>query len=380
MKWEQLKQSTLKEIIAWAADQTWCQAMADCAQDAKWHAEGDVWTHTQLVLHQLTELTDWPELMPDEKVRLIFTALFHDVAKPLTTVLDPVTGHVSSPKHAVKGEHVARGVLRELGCDLMTREEICRLVRYHGRPAFLLEKAEPTHEVVKLSWLVSNKLLYLFALADTRGRDTDSMSRPEENLYFWKELSKETGCYESPYSFASDHARFTFFHQAEPNLHYVPYENFRSQVTVMAGLPGSGKDAWLASNRQDLPVVSLDELRDELGINPTDNQGKLAQVARERCKELLRAGQSFAFNATNTMRSTRKRWIDLFTDYDARIEIVYLEPPFDRLLQQNKSRVKAVPERVLSRLAERCEVPTWLECHQLLMHDGTNSYASFDCK
>lgn len=85
-----------------------------------------------------------------------------------------------SPKHAVKGEHVARAVLRDLGCDLKTREEIARLVRYHGRPAFLLEREEPTHEVVRLSWLVNNRLLYLFALADTRGRDTDSMTRPEE--------------------------------------------------------------------------------------------------------------------------------------------------------------------------------------------------------
>ena len=47
------------------------------------------------------------------------------------------TGCVTSPKHAVKGEQVAREVLRELGCDLSTREEIARLVRSPGRPAVL---------------------------------------------------------------------------------------------------------------------------------------------------------------------------------------------------------------------------------------------------
>lgn len=365
MNWEQLKQSSPEDITAWAETQSWCQAMADCAQDAKWHSEGDVWTHTKMVLGQLLELDEWPALAPHERIVLTFTALFHDVAKPLTTEVDPETGRVRSPKHAVKGEQVARNVLRDLGCELTTREEIARLVRYHGRPAFLLEREEPSHEVIRLSWLVSNRLLYLFALADTRGRDTDSMTRPEENLHFWKLMAEESSCYHQPYPFATDHARFTFFRQREPNLHYVPHEDFTCTATLMAGLPGSGKDTWLSRHRADLPVISLDDIRDELGVEPTDNQGRVSQEAQERCREYLRSGESFAFNATNTMRQTRGRWLDLFADYHARIEIVYLEPPFETLLRQNKARSKSVPEPVIRRLAEKCEPPTWIECHRL---------------
>jgi predicted kinase len=323
-----------------------------------------------MVLGQLLELDEWPSLTPHEQTILIFTALFHDVAKPLTTEVDPETGRVRSPKHAVKGEHVARAVLRDLGCELTTREEIARMVRYHGRPAFLLERDEPTHEVIRLSWLVINRLLYLFALADTRGRDTDSMTRPEENLHFWKLMAEEAGCYDLPYPFATDHARFTFFRQREPNLHYVPHEDFACSVTLMAGLPGSGKDTWLFRNRADLPVVSLDDIRGELGVEPTDDQGRVAQTAQERCREFLRSGTSFAFNATNTMRQTRGRWLDLFADYNARIEIAYLEPPFENLLRQNKTRSKAVPEPVIRKLADKCEPPTWMECHDLTLSDG----------
>ncbi|MCB9924935.1 MAG: AAA family ATPase [Planctomycetaceae bacterium] len=370
MNWEQLKQSSPDDITGWAETQSWCQAMADCAQDAEWHSEGDVWTHTKMVLGQLLELDEWPSLTPHDQAVLIFTALFHDVAKPLTTEVDPESGRVRSPKHAVKGEHVARNVLRDLGCDLTTREEIARLVRYHGRPAFLLEREEPTHEVVRLSWLVNNRLLYLFALADTRGRDTDSMTRPEENLHYWKLMAEETGCYDQPYPFATDHARFTFFRQREPNLHYVPHEDFTCTATLMAGLPGSGKDTWLSRNRSNLPVISLDDIRGELDVQPTENQGQVAQLAQERCREFLRSGTSFAFNATNTMRQTRGRWLDLFAGYNARIEIVYLEPPFENLLRQNKARSKAVPEAVIRKLAEKCEPPTWIECHSLVMSDG----------
>lgn len=369
MNWQALKRSSLPELISWAESQAWCQRMAACAQDEQWHAEGDVWTHTKMVLKELEKLVEWPSLSPEERLILTFVGLFHDVAKPLTSEVDVETGRISTPGHAVKGEHVARVILRGLGCNLATREKIAQLVRYHGRPAFLLEKPEPLFEVVKLSWLVNNRLLYLFALADTRGRDTDSMTRPEENLHYWKLMAEEAGCLDRPYPFASDHARFTFFRQREPNLHYAPHENFSCTVTMMSGLPGSGKNTWLARNRPDLPVVSLDDLREELDIEPTDNQGEVAQIAQERCRELLRAKWSFAFNATNTLRHTRARWIDLFANYGARIEIVYLEPPMQKLLSQNKNRSKSVPEKVIERLAGKCEPPTWLECHRLVTHE-----------
>ena len=93
--------------------------MAECNQDAQWHAEGDVWTHTKMVYDQLTKLDEWDSLDDADQRALLLTALFHDAAKPLTTIVDPDTGRVRSPKHAVKGEHLVRGVLREMelsGC------------------------------------------------------------------------------------------------------------------------------------------------------------------------------------------------------------------------------------------------------------------------
>jgi predicted kinase len=370
MNWDELSRASLDDVVAWAGDQPWGRAMADCRQDAGWHSEGDVWTHTRMVCARLPQLDDWAELTPHERTVLTFTALFHDAGKPLTSQVDPVTGRITSPKHAAKGEHLCRSVQRDLGCDLATREEIARMVRFHGRPAFLLEKHDPAHEVVSLSWLARNKLLYLFALADTRGRRTAEMGRPEENLHLWRLVAEENGCFERSYRFANDQARFLFFRQREPNLHYVPFEDYRRTVTTMSGLPGGGKDTWLAANRSDLPVVSLDEVRGELVIQATDDQGDVIQVARGRCRELLRSGRSFAFNATNLLRSTRRRWIDLFADYGARIEVVYVEPPMSMILGQNKRRDYPVPEHVIRELAAKCEPPTLTEAHGLLMSEG----------
>ncbi len=264
MSWDELSRASLPETLSWADGQPWASAMADCRQDEEWHPEGDVWTHTKMVCAQLRRLEEWPGLMPHERRVLLFTALFHDSGKPMTSQVDPITGRITSPRHAIKGEHLARSVLRDLGCDFATREKVARLVRFHGRPAFLLEKSEPNHELISLSWLVSNKLLYLFALADTRGRTTAEMGRPEEDLHLWRLVAEECGCLDRSYPFASDHARFLFYRQARPNPHYAPFEAHRCTVTMMSGLPAGGKDAWLAANRPDLPVVSLDDARGAL--------------------------------------------------------------------------------------------------------------------
>jgi putative nucleotidyltransferase with HDIG domain len=147
-RWPDIAHTANAQILAWAEAQPWAREMAACQQDAQWHAEGDVWTHTRMVCAELERLADWPSLDHAAQLKLLFTALFHDAGKPATTVLDPETGRTRSPRHALVGAEIARRVLRELECDLVTREEIAALVRFHGRPPFLLEKENPEHEVI----------------------------------------------------------------------------------------------------------------------------------------------------------------------------------------------------------------------------------------
>lgn len=369
-KWSDISLAPDLKIIFWAESQPWARAMAACQQDIHWHAEGDVWTHTRMVCGELEQLEEWPALDRADQLKLLFTALLHDSGKPATTLFDPDTGRTRSPKHALVGAEIARRVLRELRCDLAVREEIVALVRYHGRPPYLLEKPQPEHEIISLSWLTNHQLLHLFALADTRGRKTADIgknSRTEENLNLWKLLAEEHGCYTHPYAFANDQARFLYFRDQLSSLHYVPHEAPRCTVTLMSGLPAAGKDTWLATHRPELPVVSLDAIRTELDVDATDNQGGVIQSAREQCRGLLRGGRNFAFNATNLTRQMRRRWIDLFSDYNARIEIVYLEPPLEAILQRNRQRADPVPEKVVLRLVEKLEPPAITECHQLVV-------------
>ncbi|MFK7817936.1 MAG: AAA family ATPase [Planctomycetaceae bacterium] len=365
--WREISKKSNDEIIAWAAARPWALEMADCQQDPEWHAEGDVWTHSVMVCRELERLDEWPNLNRMDQLVLLFTALLHDSAKPATSAIDPDTGHIRSPKHALKGEHLARAVLRDLECDFRTRERISRMVRFHGRPVFLMEREEPETEVIRMSWLVNNRLLHLFALADMRGRHCDMNSRDEDDLALWQVTAEDSDCYDHPYPFANEHARFLFCRSERPNRHYVPHEEYSCRVTMMSGYPGAGKDTWLAQQRPELPVVSLDEIRQELGVDPTGNQGQVQQAARERCAEHLRKSRNFAFSATNLTRLVRSKWIDLFADYGAHIEVVYIEPPLSTVLKQNRNRSRVVPEDVIRSLAKKVEPPTMTEAHNVLV-------------
>jgi putative nucleotidyltransferase with HDIG domain len=367
--WTNLLTSSTDDILHWAASTAWGQAMAACEQDQGWHAEGDVWTHTHMVVRELERLPDWSTLDRPTQATLLCTALFHDAGKPATTIVNPETGRTHSPKHALVGMELARSVLRQLGCPLVQRERICQLVRYHGRPPFLFEKTDPVEEVIRLSWLVDHQLLYWFALADTRGRQTSDMTRAEETLHLWKMLAEEHQCYTEPYSFANDQARFLFYQGKLSSLHYIPQEDYRCTVTMMAGVPGVGKDTWLRQHRPELPTVSLDELRHDLDIDPTDNQGAVIQAAREACRQLLRDRRDFAFNATNTMKLTRQRWLNLFAEYGARIELIYLEPALETIHQQNARRPRPVPRAIIEKLVDKLEPPTADEAHVVRLLD-----------
>ena len=79
----------------------------------------------------------------------------------------------------------------------------------------------------------------------------------------------------------------------------------------------------------------------------------------------MRAEKSFVWNATNLSRQLRSSLINLFSAYNARIRIVYLEVSWEELRRRNHSRAANVPEAVIQRMRDRLEVPDLTEAHQV---------------
>ncbi|MBY0231636.1 MAG: AAA family ATPase [Gemmataceae bacterium] len=133
----------------------------------------------------------------------------------------------------------------------------------------------------------------------------------------------------------------------------------------MSGLPGSGKDHHVRERYGEWERVSLDDLRDELGVDPSGKQGEVVNAARERAKELLRRGERFVWNATNLGRQMRRMTLDLLLSYKARVRIVYLEVPPAVQLEQNKGRKGHVPAAAIEKMQGTWEVPTLMEAHEV---------------
>ena len=176
---------------------------------------------------------------------------------------------------------------------------------------------------------------------------------------------EEQRCLATPYPFANDGSRVAWFERPEREPSYAAHEDYRCTVTVLSGLPGSGKDTWIAANRADLPVVSLDAIRTELGAPGSGKQGRVIQAAQEAARQHLRAGRDFVWNATNISRQVRARVLRLMRDYGARVEIVYLEVRPDDLIARNASQAAALPVDALSQMIAKLEPPQYWEAHDV---------------
>ena len=349
----------------------WLQALYECPQDPEYHAEGNVGIHTKMVVEEMFQLEGWQQA--DALTRsILFTAcLMHDISKPECTVIEKIKGsdrlRITSPKHAVKGAHRTRQQLIDLPWPDYIKEQICQLVRYHGLPIWFWSKSNPEKAVIQASLSVNTAWLSWVAEADMRGRITTSQEDKLEQVAYFAEFCKEQQCYGGGRHFASPHTRFLYFQKKEVYPDAAIYDDTQTEVYLMCGLPGTGKDTWIAENVPEWPVVSLDNIRDDLNISFNGNQGKVIQAAQEQAKSYLRKQQSFVWNATNVNRQIRKKLIDLFTQYRAKVTIVYLPKPLSIVLRQNRQREVVIKESVIEKFLYRLEPPTVAEAHRVMV-------------
>jgi putative nucleotidyltransferase with HDIG domain len=342
-------------------------ALRDCPQDPVHHGEGDVWIHTRMVCEALIADAQWRALPADDRRTVFWTAVLHDIGKPATTRHED--GRITSRGHSRRGENLARQLLWRLGCDILERERITALIAHHLVPFFLLERADPTRLVARISLGTRCDWLSLLARADARGRISPDVARLIDYVELFAEFARDAGCLAEPFSFASDHSRFVYFRKPDRDPRYEAYDDTEFTVTVMAGLPAAGKDTWIADHLPNLPVVSLDALRGELGVAPAKPQGAVIQAARDLARVHLRRGEAFVWNATNLSRQIRGNCIDLLADYNARVRVVHLEAPPDVLETRNRQRQSRVPDKAIARMLERWEAPDLTEAHEVEMVD-----------
>jgi predicted kinase len=350
-------------------DCQWFRDMKEVPQDKIWHAEGDVQIHTIMVCNALATLPEFIALDEQAKHILMTSALMHDIEKRSTTATEFRDGRecIVAPRHAKRGEYTAREILyKDYACPFKIREYICKLVRWHGKPLYSLNDEGVEKSIVSISWQVPMHWLAMLSKADILGRVCDDEAEQLEKIEFFKLFCEELGCLYAPRQFNGLLARHEYLSKGG-YLDYVPFDETKFEVMMMSAIPGSGKDTYIKKNFSHLPVVSLDAIREEMGVDPTDKSGngRVIQEAKERAKVHMRKHESFVWNATNITSQLRGQLIDLFHSYGGKVKIIYVEVPYKTLIQQNSNREAAVPLPVIERMIGKLEIPQYDEAYDV---------------
>lgn len=339
------------------------------SQNPDYHGEGDVWNHTGMVCEALKELPEWAVLEDRMKGILFLAACFHDYGKIKCTKMED--GRIISPGHTVTGARMVRELFYRQYSDVYDisfekREAVVWLVRYHGLPPLFMEKQDVDRQLCRIRETVDFSLLYLLSKADVMGRYSTDREQYLSMVEYFREYSGEIGCFESKPVFANEHTRHRYYQGSNVWRSDCLFDDTKFPVYVMAGLPLAGKDTYIQKYFPSLPVVSLDDIREEWGLGGGDMPQAVAAEARERAKQFLRREEAFVWDATNITRDLRGKILTLCQRYGARVTMIYVEVPYKELLVRNKTRARTVPVEVIDRMLKKMDMVEPSESYRVI--------------
>ena len=134
---------------------------------------------------------------------------------------------------------------------------------------------------------------------------------------------------------------------------------------LLVGLPGSGKSTWCKENYPDLPVVSRDIIRAELGYTESvDQKAKLSfeeenNVTREEHKQIKKhceLGEDFIIDDTNITLKFRREMIKMLRDNDAFVVGVQFNTPIDVCIKRREGQIDAeIMKKINQRMTKLSE-------------------------
>jgi predicted kinase len=383
--------------------------LADTEQDPEWHAEGDVATHTRMVIAEL-ELQLAPNadiLNARQRFIMRASALLHDIAKPLTTtraVLHDGVEHVVAPRHAQRGASYLPLRLAQLGVPTADLLAIIALVRHHHDPKHLVIKDKPDasyHRLARAAWM---RGLYWLEQADMRGRTCADRDEQITFIDLFGMRAQETNTWESAWDAGNPHLERTFCDPIRDALSsdppslvaravaeglwaldagtiFTPEEAIarayamrerHTELVVLCGPSGSGKSSWAREHYPDHQVISMDALREAIAGDRADQSenGRVFQAAQEELKVALRALKPVVWDATCLRHDTRRKLLSLGRDYGAHTTLAAFLIPPDQLARRNRDRPHPVPPNILDRQIDAFEWPEPDEAHTQLVIDA----------
>jgi len=147
------------------------KALVGCEQEPEWHPEGDVWTHTLMVIDCARDMNT--DLDRSRFITVMLGAVCHDLGKPATTAF--VDGRIRSLDHEEAGVAPTHALLDRLNIHTIdgydVRGQTVGLVAQHLKPGAFFKAGNVSDGAFRrLAQKVDLELLARVARADCRGR------------------------------------------------------------------------------------------------------------------------------------------------------------------------------------------------------------------
>lgn len=367
-------------------------------QDKDWHAEGNVHIHTDMVLSEIYSIieNEAKHLSDKDKEILVWSALLHDICKPISTKEIEKNGllRIGSKNHEILGRNYLFYKLRDYIDDPYQFNQIVNLVGLHNIPKLLVIKDQPKNLYYKLSREVRMDLIYYLELADMRGRICSDRSYQLDLIEIFKlnceeyNIFNNNDAYKEQRNFIFNELKNennltknfvfnSFCYNFELNKIFCPEEeiskshNYRenfSHFLLTCGLSGIGKSSYIKEKYPNYEIISLDNLRLE-HLGNTQNfkyERKIRDLANKQLKKHLASKKNVIWDATNYRKDFRSTPLSLGFNYNAYTEILLFNKKIQDTLNQNSKRNKnIVDDKIIKKQIRKFQYPEISEAHSI---------------
>ena len=167
------------------------KALIGVPQNPRFHAEGDVWTHTMMVLDEAARLRH----RAADPYWFMLSALTHDFGKAICT--EEKDGVLHAYQHEIRGLPLAETFLLRITKETKLIAYVLNLVKYHMKPNTVAAARSAKKVTTRMfDQSVDPEGLICIALADDRGRITQVPEASkeaflEERLEVFRELMSQ---------------------------------------------------------------------------------------------------------------------------------------------------------------------------------------------
>jgi predicted kinase len=315
-----------------------------------YHLEGDIWTHTCMVVN-VANLMKYPDVV-------VASSLLHDLGKPYVREINHDTERVYFKNHEGVSFWKSIGVVKQLTDDAKKRETILKLVALHS-------VIFDNHRDGKFSKDFFKKfrgdeefleLVKMQVISDSMGRfcyDLEDVREKFDRIF-----------------------NDDFYTELVETFNTPVVKKHDNTLTILIGLPRSGKSTWITKNVTDEVVISRDDAlvkyAKELynvktyseafkALNDNDQKAVDAIIGTV-FQKAVKEGKDIVIDMTNMSKKSRRKWL---AQYGGNKKAIIFATDMDEIARRNehdrKTIGKYIPPFVIDNMAKNFVYPQYDE-------------------